>query len=63
MPKLHDYFHYRNLDVSTLKELVVRWKPEILKGFSKQNKHLALDDIKDSVAELVYYREHFINLK
>ncbi len=63
MPKLHDYFHYRNLDVSTLKELVARWKPEILKGFSKQNKHLALDDIKDSVAELVYYREHFINLK
>lgn len=63
MPKLNDYFHYRNLDVSTLKELVVRWKPEILKGFTKQNKHLALDDIRDSIAELVYYREHFINLK
>jgi len=62
MPKLHDYFHYRNLDVSSLKELVKRWKPEIQAGFSKQNKHLALDDIKESIQELSYYREHFINL-
>ena len=62
MPELSDYFHYRNIDVSTLKELAVRWKPEILKGFSKQNKHLALDDIRESIEELAYYREHFINL-
>ena len=62
MPKLHDYFHYRNLDVSSLKELAVRWKPSIMKGLTKQNKHLALDDIKESIEELVYYREHFINL-
>lgn len=62
MPQLHDYFHYRNLDVSSLKELVVRWKPEIVAGFSKKNKHLALDDIKESIQELEYYREHFINL-
>ena len=62
MPKLHDFFHYRNLDVSTLKELVNRWKPQITSGFSKQNKHLALDDIKESIAELDYYRSHFINL-
>ena len=63
MPKLEDYFHYRNLDVSSLKELASRWKPEILKGFKKQNKHLALDDVKESIDELIYYREHFINLK
>lgn len=62
MPELSDYFHYRNIDVSTLKELAVRWKPEILKGFSKQNKHLALDDIRESIQELSYYREHFIHL-
>lgn len=62
MPKLHEFFHYRNLDVSTLKELAVRWKPDILKGFSKKNKHLALDDIRESIEELEYYREHFIKL-
>jgi len=62
MPKLSDYFHYRNIDVSTLKELAVRWKPDILGGFTKQNKHLALDDIRESIEELAYYREHFINL-
>jgi oligoribonuclease len=62
MPDLASFFHYRNLDVSTLKELAVRWKPELLKGFTKESKHLALDDIKDSIAELVYYRQHFINL-
>ena len=62
MPKLSDYFHYRNIDVSSLKELATRWKPEILNGFKKENKHLALDDVKESIAELEYYREHFINL-
>ena len=61
MPQLEAFFHYRNLDVSTLKELARRWKPEILPGFSKENKHLALDDIRESIAELVYYREHFIS--
>ncbi|EGY28653.1 Oligoribonuclease 3''-_5'' exoribonuclease [Candidatus Regiella insecticola 5.15] len=60
MPELEKYFHYRYLDVSTLKELAHRWKPEILKGFTKKNTHRALDDIRESVAELVYYREHFI---
>ncbi|MET1256629.1 oligoribonuclease [Aliikangiella maris] len=62
MPELHDYFHYRNLDVSTLKELAKRWKPEILPGFIKENKHLALDDIRESIAELVYYRETMFDL-
>ena len=60
MPELEAYFHYRYLDVSTLKELARRWKPEILSGFKKQNTHQALDDIRESVAELAYYREHFI---
>ncbi|WP_424404583.1 oligoribonuclease [Pasteurella sp. PK-2025] len=63
MPELADYFHYRHLDVSTLKELASRWKPDLLKGFQKKNSHLALDDIRESIAELAYYREHFINLK
>jgi len=62
MPELEAYFHYRNLDVSTLKELVARWAPGIANGFAKNNNHLALDDIKDSIAELKYYREHFIRL-
>lgn len=62
MPELADYFHYRHLDVSTLKELATRWKPNILTGFKKNNTHLALDDIKESIAELEYYRTHFINL-
>ena len=60
MPELEAYFHYRNLDVSTLKELVARWAPEKAKGLTKNNNHLALDDIKDSIEELKYYREHFI---
>ncbi len=60
MPKLEAYFHYRNLDVSTLKELAKRWKPAILAGLTKQGKHEALADIYDSIAELKYYREHFI---
>ncbi|OBX05094.1 oligoribonuclease [Gallibacterium genomosp. 3] len=62
MPELADYFHYRYLDVSTLKELAVRWKPEVLKGFQKKNSHLALDDIRESIAELAYYRQHFIKI-
>ena len=60
MPELESYFHYRYLDVSTLNELARRWKPEILAGFSKKNTHQALDDIRESIAELVYYRETFI---
>ncbi|MCS4503716.1 Oligoribonuclease [wastewater metagenome] len=60
MPELETYFHYRNLDVSTLKELARRWTPEILNGFSKRSSHLAMDDIRDSIAELRYYREHFL---
>lgn len=61
MPELENYFHYRNLDVSSVKELVKRWKPEILKGLVKKGAHQAMEDIKDSVAELQYYREHFID--
>ncbi|SOD40913.1 oligoribonuclease [Nitrosovibrio sp. Nv4] len=60
MPQLEAYFHYRNLDVSSLKELVKRWKPEICAGLTKQCKHEALADIYDSIAEIKYYREHFI---
>jgi oligoribonuclease len=62
MPKLEAFFHYRNLDVSTLKELCKRWKPEIATGFKKHQKHTALADIMESVEELKYYREHFIKL-
>jgi len=62
MPTLEEYFHYRNLDVSSLKELARRWAPEVYKGFNKDSSHLALDDIRDSIAELRYYREHFLNL-
>ena len=61
MPELEDFFHYRNLDVSSVKELVRRWKPEILEGLVKKGTHIAMDDIKDSVIELIYYREHFID--
>ena len=60
MPALEKYFHYRNLDVSTLKELASRWAPEVKNGFKKQSSHLAMDDIRDSIAELQHYREHFI---
>ena len=60
MPELESFFHYRNLDVSTLKELVDRWKPSLQKGFTKKSNHRAMDDIYDSIAELRYYREHFI---
>ncbi len=62
MPKLESYFHYRNLDVSTLKELAKRWKPEIIQGFNKQGKHEALADIYDSIEELKYYRQHLLNI-
>ncbi|MEJ2592434.1 MAG: oligoribonuclease [Candidatus Thiodiazotropha sp.] len=62
MPGLEDYFHYRNLDVSTLKELVNRWAPSLSNGFKKAGRHLALDDIRDSIAELRYYRDHFLRL-
>ncbi|MGX9419460.1 oligoribonuclease [Vibrio sp. WJH972] len=57
MPELDDYFHYRALDVSTIKELTRRWQPDILTGFSKKGTHLALDDIRESIAELQYYRK------
>ncbi|HLS97117.1 MAG: oligoribonuclease [Porticoccaceae bacterium] len=62
MPDLERFFHYRNLDVSTLKELARRWKPEALKGFTKAGNHLALDDIRDSIAELAHYRGTLFNL-
>lgn len=62
MPKLEAYFHYRNLDVSTLKELVKRWKPELAKGLTKHGKHEALADIQESIEELKYYREHFLKV-
>ena len=60
MPKLEAFFHYRNLDVSTLKELARRWKPEIMAGFKKAQAHTALADIQESIDELVYYREHLL---
>ena len=59
MPTLEKYFHYRNLDVSTVKELANRWQPDLLKGFTKSGIHLALDDIRDSIKELKYYRQVF----
>jgi oligoribonuclease len=62
MPQLEAYFHYRNLDVSTLKELARRWKPDILAGFRKAQSHTALADIEESIDELVYYREHLLKL-
>jgi len=62
MPKFEDYFHYRNLDVSTLKELAKRWKPEVVQSMKKHNKHEALADIYESIQELRHYREHFIKL-
>lgn len=62
MPKLEQFFHYRTIDVSTLKELARRWKPELLKGFEKHSKHEALADIHESINELKYYRETFIKL-
>ncbi|MGI6407328.1 MAG: oligoribonuclease [Thiopseudomonas sp.] len=61
MPQLEAYFHYRNLDVSSLKELAQRWAPEVAKGFKKSEAHLAMDDIRESIAELKYYRQHLMN--
>jgi len=62
MPTLEAYFHYRNLDVSTLKELGKRWKPRVMSGFKKNSNHLAMDDIKDSVEELRYYKSKLFDL-
>ncbi len=62
LPDMEAYFHYRNLDVSTLKELASRWRPELKDGFKKANSHTALADIQESIAELMYYREHFIKM-
>ena len=61
MPELEEYFHYRNLDVSSLKELANRWYPKIAKGYNKESKHLALDDIRDSIDELKYYRQNLLS--
>ncbi len=60
MPELEAYFHYRNLDVSTLKELARRWQPALIEGLKKKNTHTALEDIRESIDELRYYREHFL---
>lgn len=62
MVELEAFFHYRLIDVSSIKELARRWRPEMLQGFTKRNEHLALADIRESIAELSYYREHFFNL-
>ena len=62
MPDLEAYFHYRNVDVSTLKELARRWRPELVSGFKKAQKHTALADVHESIDELRYYREHFLQL-
>ena len=63
MPKLEAFFHYRNIDVSTLKELAKRWRPELATGFKKAQAHTALADVHESIDELVYYREHFLRMK
>jgi oligoribonuclease len=63
MPDLWAFFHYRNLDVSTVKELAKRWNPGALVGFKKQNAHLAMDDIKESIAELAHYRRTFLRIE
>jgi oligoribonuclease len=62
MPALERFFHYRNLDVSTLKELARRWAPAVLAGIVKGNSHQALDDVRDSIRELAHYRTHFLKL-
>lgn len=63
MPTLEAYLHYRNLDVSTVKELALRWRPDIASGYQKTGAHRALDDIKESIEELRHYRAHFFNLQ
>jgi oligoribonuclease len=60
MPALERFFHYRNLDVSTLKELALRWAPQVASGFRKSSSHLALDDVRESISELQHYREHLL---
>ena len=62
MPELEEFLHYRNIDVSSVKELAMRWRPELAAGFSKRNEHTALADIRESINELTYYREHFFKL-
>ena len=62
MPQLEQYFHYRNLDVSTIKELMKRWAPQLMTGAKKESRHRALDDVYDSIEELRYYREHFFKV-
>jgi len=62
MPRLEAFFHYRNLDVSTLKELSKRWAPEVYKGFKKKQRHTALADVHESIDELEHYREHFLKV-
>lgn len=62
MPELNDYFHYRSIDVSTVKELIKRWKPEVLEGFDKKGSHQALDDIRESIGEMAYYRQQVFNI-
>lgn len=62
MPELERYFHYRNLDVSSVKELSRRWTPELYQAFTKQSSHLAMDDVRDSIRELRYYRDHLFRL-
>jgi len=62
MPTLEEFFHYRNLDVSTLKELAARWAPDVANGFVKESSHLAMNDIKDSIDEMLYYREHVLKI-
>ena len=62
MPELEEFFHYRNLDVSSLKELAHRWSPQVCEGFTKESSHLAMDDIKDSIAELQYYRRTMLSI-
>ena len=63
LPDLESFFHYRNLDVSTLKILMQRWRPELEAGFAKTATHLALDDIRESIDEMRYYREHFLRME
>jgi len=63
MPDLEAYFHFRNLDVSTLKELASRWRPDVMNGFSKKGSHLAMDDVRESIGELLYYRQNFLRMK
>lgn len=62
MPELENYFHYRLIDVSTIKELALRWSPRVYQGVNKESQHLALSDIRDSIAELKHYRQYFLNL-